>query len=72
MYVDKKRAKNGEYRIKESMLWKITIFGGAIGTSLGIKKHRYKTMHKNIVLGFHLLAFVQIAILLIVIKLFNK
>lgn len=72
MYVDKKRAIKGEFRIRESTLWKVAMLGGAIGTALGLKKHRHKTNRKSFSIGFPLLAFFEMAVLIYIIYLFNN
>lgn len=43
--VDKRRAKRGEWRIKEIVLLFFSFFGGAIGGILGMKVFRHKTKH---------------------------
>lgn len=72
MYVDKKKAINGEIRIRESTLWGVALLGGALGTSLGMKKHRHKTRHKSFAIGFPLLAYIELAVVIYLIYLFNK
>ena len=42
---DKKKAKNGKWRIKESVLLGLGIFGGAIGALAGMNCFRHKTKH---------------------------
>ena len=42
---DKMRAKNGLYRIPESVLLSIGFFGGAMGALCGMKLFRHKTKH---------------------------
>ena len=62
MYIDKKRAINSRHRIKESTLWTIALAGGAIGSSIGMKRFRHKTKHKSFTVGFPLLAFIDVAL----------
>ena len=38
MGIDKKRARQKQWRIKESYLWMVAIFGGAVGSFLGYEK----------------------------------
>jgi uncharacterized membrane protein YsdA (DUF1294 family) len=64
MYWDKEKAKKGKYRIPESTLWNITIAGGAIGTSLGMKRFRHKTNHKSFRYGFPVIALLDTGIIL--------
>ncbi len=42
---DKRRAKRGEWRIKESVLLGFSFLGGAVGALLGMKVFRHKTQH---------------------------
>ncbi len=51
MSIDKKRALNGEWRIKESMLLSIAFAGGGIGSYVGMQVKRHKTKHKKFTIG---------------------
>lgn len=51
MYVDKKRAKNNNYRISEKTFFVIGLFLGAIGVYLGMYKFRHKTKHYLFTIG---------------------
>ena len=44
-YSDKKRAKRGEWRIRESVLFALGFFGGALGALIGMSIFRHKTKH---------------------------
>jgi uncharacterized membrane protein YsdA (DUF1294 family) len=63
MRIDKTRAKRHQYRISEKTLWLVAIFGGAIGTTVGMKLFRHKTKHASFKFGFPLLAITQIILL---------
>lgn len=43
--LDKRRAKRGKWRIKESTLMAVGLLGGAAGSLLGMKMFRHKTRH---------------------------
>ena len=43
MYIDKKRAKWGKWRIKESTLFLLCLIGGSIGGIAGMYTFRHKT-----------------------------
>ena len=43
--MDKKKAKNKKWRIRESVLLGIGFFGGAIGALSGMHAFRHKTKH---------------------------
>lgn len=45
MNVDKKRAIKNEWRISEKKLWVISLLGGALGVTIGMKQFRHKTKH---------------------------
>lgn len=62
MYSDKQRAIKGKYRIAESTLWLLTLIGGAIGTTAGMKLFRHKTKHAAFKYGFPFIALIQIVI----------
>lgn len=64
MYDDKEKAKSGQYRIKESTLWKVTLFGGAVGSTIGMKLFRHKTKHASFKFGYPILAVIQVSIIL--------
>jgi uncharacterized membrane protein YsdA (DUF1294 family) len=51
--VDKRRAKRGKWRTKESVLLGISFLGGSVGAMLGMKVFRHKTRHTYFwVVGF--------------------
>lgn len=43
--LDKRKAKRGRWRTKESVLLGLGFFGGAIGALLGMQVYRHKTKH---------------------------
>ncbi|MCH1627308.1 DUF1294 domain-containing protein [Ferdinandcohnia quinoae] len=47
MYVDKQRARKHQWRISEMQIWLVSILGGALGATVGMKLFRHKTKHKN-------------------------
>jgi len=63
MCSDKKRAKRGEWRIKESTLWLVAILGGAIGGYIGMRVFRHKTKHTSFAVLFPLIALGHIVLL---------
>lgn len=63
MGVDKYCAKIGARRVPEARLFKIAIFGGALGGWLGMQVFRHKTRHRKFTLGFPAIAVLQLAIL---------
>ncbi|MDQ0197044.1 DUF1294 domain-containing protein [Neobacillus ginsengisoli] len=60
MQIDKNRAIKHQYRIREKTLWLVALFGGAVGTTMGMQIYRHKTKHLSFKIGFPLLAIVEI------------
>lgn len=46
--IDKYKARKGKWRISESTLLMLAVFGGSIGAWLAMKVFHHKTMHKKI------------------------
>ncbi|MEH7252070.1 DUF1294 domain-containing protein [Neobacillus niacini] len=63
MKADKDRAKKHQYRISENTLWLIALLGGAVGTTVGMKRYRHKTKHLSFKVGFPLLAVAEVILL---------
>ena len=73
MWLDKRKAQKGKWRIPEKTLFLIAILGGSIGSIAGMYHFRHKTKHKSFVIGMPVILFVQIGIILIfLIDLFVK
>jgi uncharacterized membrane protein YsdA (DUF1294 family) len=62
MGMDKKRAKNNNYRISERTLWTIALLGGAVGATTGMNHYRHKTKHAQFKYGLPVLAVLEIGI----------
>ena len=43
MYIDKQKAKKGNWRIPEKTIFLVTLLGGGIGTISGMYAFRHKT-----------------------------
>lgn len=52
MYLDKKKAMYGRWRIPEKSLIIIALLGGSIGCMIGMKLFRHKTQKIKFVLGY--------------------
>ena len=65
MYIDKKRAKWGKWRIKESTLFTLVLLGGGIGGIVGMHTFRHKTKKMRFVIGFPAILIVEIACVII-------
>lgn len=64
MKEDKQRAMKREYRISERTLWTVALFGGAIGSTIGMNTYRHKTKHLSFKVGFPLLAVIEFVLYL--------
>lgn len=51
MFIDKNRAKKGNYRISEKTIFIIALLLGAIGVYIGMYKFRHKTKHLSFTVG---------------------
>ena len=60
MWLDKRKAKKGAWRIPEKTLFIITAIGGGIGTTAGMYVFRHKTQKIQFVIGFPLITILEI------------
>lgn len=60
MWLDKKKAKKGAWRIQEKTLFIITGLGGGIGTIAGMYTFRHKTQKLGFVIGFPFITILEI------------
>ncbi len=60
--LDKWKAKQGAWRIKESTLLLLAAIGGSVGALLGMQVFRHKTKHLQFTVGVPLILLVQIAL----------
>ncbi|WP_047981634.1 DUF1294 domain-containing protein [Ornithinibacillus contaminans] len=51
MGVDKKKARENQWRIPERTLWGIAILGGSLGSFIGMRTFRHKTKHNAFRIG---------------------
>ena len=63
MYIDKKKAKYGRWRISEKALLIIALLGGSIGTITGMYLFRHKTKKIKFTLGFPTILISEIVII---------
>ena len=68
MRVDKNAAKKKRRRVPEKSLFLLSLFGGSIGTFLGMYIFRHKTKHWYFVIGIPLILVFQIIIVLYLLK----
>ena len=60
MWLDKRKAKKGAWRIPEKTLFIITGLGGGIGTIAGMYTFRHKTQKLGFVIGFPFITILEI------------
>lgn len=60
MWLDKRKAKKGAWRIPEKTLFIITALGGGIGTIAGMYTFRHKTQKIQFVIGLPFITILEI------------
>ena len=60
MWLDKRKAKKGAWRIPEKTLFIVNALGGGIGTIAGMYTFRHKTQKLNFVIGFPFITILEI------------
>lgn len=60
MWLDKRKAIKGSWRIPEKTLFIITALGGGIGTTIGMYVFRHKTQKIQFVIGFPFITILEI------------
>ena len=65
MYIDKKKAKWGKWRIKESTLFTLVLLGGGIGGIAGMYTFRHKNKKTRFVFGFPAILISEIILIII-------
>ena len=64
MWLDKRKAIKGAWRIPEKTLFIITALGGGIGTIAGMYTFRHKTQKIAFVIGFPFITILEMAIII--------
>ena len=64
MYIDKKKAKYGKWRISESTLFILVLLGGGIGGIVGMYRFRHKTQKTRFVIGFPAILIFEIFVII--------
>lgn len=60
MWLDKRKARKGAWRIPEKTLFVITALGGGIGTIAGMYTFHHKTQKIQFVIGFPLITILEV------------
>ena len=64
MFIDKKKAQKGKFRISESFLFTLVLLGGGIGGIAGMYTFRHKTKKPMFIIGFPLILILEILIVI--------
>ena len=64
MYIDKRKAKYGKWRIPEQTLLILAIIGGSIGAIAGMYTFRHKTKKLRFSVGFPVILMLQIILII--------
>lgn len=67
MCVDKQLAIHHKNRVPEKVLFLIAIFGGSLGSILGMYAFRHKTKHVSFVIGMPVILIIQLVLVYFVI-----
>ena len=64
MYIDKRKAKYGKWRISEAALFTLVLLGGGIGGITGMYVFRHKTQKPRFIIGFPAILIFEIFVIL--------
>ena len=63
MGLDKRRARQGKWRVPEKTLFLFALLGGSLGSTLGMHVFRHKTKHWYFRYGFPAICLAQAAVI---------
>lgn len=63
MYIDKRKARYGKWRIPEQSLFILALIGGSIGAITGMYTFRHKTKKLRFSIGFPVILILQIVLM---------
>ena len=64
MYIDKRKAKYGKWRVQEQSLFILALIGGSIGAIIGMNIFRHKTKKLRFSVGFPIILILQIVLII--------
>ncbi len=64
MFIDKRKAEKGKWRIKEATLLVLALVGGSIGATIGMYMFHHKTKKARFFIGIPVMIFLQILIII--------
>ncbi|MCI8361618.1 MAG: DUF1294 domain-containing protein [Clostridia bacterium] len=62
MWIDKRKAEKGKWRISETTLLLLGVLGGSIGSMIGMYTFRHKTKKKRFTIGMPAILIIEIII----------
>ena len=68
MFLDKRFAVHGQWRIPEKTLFLLAVLGESLGGCLAMRLFHHKTRHRSFAVGFPLLLVVQAVALILLIR----
>ena len=72
MYIDKRRAQYGKWRIKEHTLFVLAFLGGSIGAIIGMYTFRHKTQKARFFIGFPVILIAEVVLAILIYNDFIK
>jgi uncharacterized membrane protein YsdA (DUF1294 family) len=63
MYVDKQKARRGDWRIPERNFFMMALAGGSIGIYIAMRLFRHKTKHLSFKVGVPMIFLLQIVLI---------
>lgn len=72
MYIDKRKARYGKWRIPEQTLFILALIGGSIGSIAGMYTFRHKTKKLRFSIGFPVILIMQIILIFMIYNDFIK
>lgn len=64
MFIDKKKAQKGKWRIKEATLLILALIGGSIGAIVGMYTFHHKTQKTRFYIGIPVIVVIQILLII--------
>ena len=64
MFLDKRKARRNAWRIPEATLFLFALFGGSLGSLLGMLTFHHKTMKPKFYIGIPVILIIQVLVIL--------
>ena len=66
MFIDKRRARTGKWRIKEYSLFILALLGGSIGAIIGMYTFKHKTKKPRFFIGFPVILICEVLLAILI------